>query len=85
MVLTIIVIGIAVALACLTAFFWPVIAVYQGRCWKCLGKGTILERGQAIPFDELSSRDKAEYLCEGTHFYKALNKTCPHCNGTGLR
>ena len=85
MALVLILLAIAVALACLTLVaseFW---AVVHGNCWKCRGRGTVLVRGERVPLDELTSRDYAEYLVEGTHFYRAKVETCPRCNGSGLK
>lgn len=83
LIITLIAISMLLALAYTVAP--EILAHFKGKCWRCHGTGEIKVRGERIPLNELDDRHYAEYLIEGTHFYRAVKETCPRCNGTGLK
>ena len=85
MVLVLLLLALAVVLACLSAVFPNLLAHAEGKCWKCKGCGSVIVKGAEVPREELTDREYAEYLVEGMHFYRARKITCPRCHGTGLR
>jgi hypothetical protein len=54
-------------------------------CWKCEGEGEVKVTIQHIPRPQLSDQDAAEQMVLGGWQAKIIFKTCPRCEGTGVR
>jgi hypothetical protein len=59
-------------------------------CWKCMGKGHLIEEGPHYTRHELRTRPElvgtyADILLNGGWAAPAIKVECPKCNGTGRR
>lgn len=78
--------GYLLALTCLVPAVGLVvwIMVFARSCWRCQGKGTLVDTGRRIPPEELDDHQWGLHISLGARYYEAKHKTCPRCEGTGV-